>query len=539
MDKRKKRNSLAFKLVLIVAVFTFPINIFMAYYAKQSQNVIVKDAQMAVSSMAEFYMNDVEHDIQSLNSFFLNLEESDISLSNIIDCREWNDYYISGLGLRESMSSQMTVRGDANCYFFYYPKMDHGMLVENSGHFTQGQLIEHCFQRNRDILFSTKKWQVLSFDDTKWLFHVIQYKNVYLGAGIQLDTIEKKFEEALIYEDASVSFKNEDIVISTSNVEKMTQPSLSGQFYLHVQIPQSSIVKNLPILQRMGYWMAILELLLIPVLIVFLSYYVIKPLNILTMAIEQLRKNPDARVTAKADSSEFALVYDSFNDMAGKIVQMRIDNYEQKMEQQRISMKNLQLQVKPHFLFNSFNLMYNLVEMGEYKSAQKMILYLSDYFHYINIGKDDFSRFGDEYNLIKMYLEVSQIRYPDFFEVLYDVSEEIKEVCVPQLLVHNFVENFIKHGIDLNRKNHILIQAYVSKGEAVFRVEDDGRGMAAEEVLAINNGKFNYPDGKNHLGVKNSFDRIHFFYGDKGNIYFESEVDKGTIVAITLPLEPE
>lgn len=533
--KKIKRKSLAFKIILIVIVLTFPINIFMAYYAKQSQKIILDNAQRSVLSMEEVYINDIENDIQSLNSFILDLEEADQNLSDILDQNDWDKYYISALGLRKTMNSQMTVRKDADCYFFYSDIMEHGMLTENSETFTQTQLTDYCLTDERAQLFATKAWQIMSVGDSKWLFHVTKFKSVYLGAGIQLDTIENQFLNALSYEGATVNFEKDNIK-KTNGIEKISCPSARKQFYLHVLIPEKSIVQKLPILQRMGYSMAILELLLIPILILLISYYVVKPLKILTMTIDRFKKDPSVRITQKADTDEFAYVYDSFNHMADEIIQMKFDNYEQKLKEQKITMRNLQLQVKPHFLFNSFNLMYNLVQMGEYKSVQKMILYLSDYFHYINIGNEDFARFGDEFNLIQMYLDVSQIRYPDLFETIYDVSEEVKEVLIPQMLVHNFVENFIKHGIALTRRNHILIQAYVRREEAVFRVEDDGQGISEAEIEAINSGKFNYPDGKNHLGVKNSFDRVSFFYGEKGRIHFESKENEGTIVTITVPV---
>lgn len=533
-----RKRSLAFKLVWTVMILTFPINIFLTYYAKQSQDVIVKDVKMNISSMADIYINEIDNNIRSINTFIMNLEESDANLLDILDSQDWDKYFISALGLRETMNAQMTVRRDANCYFFYDNRMEHGMLVENSAQFTQKELTDYCFGEDLKHMFSKKEWQIVSIYDTTWLFHIYKYKPLYLGTGIQLDTFEKQFQETLGYDGVAVHFSKESAPERNPGIEVITRTSEKERFYLHVQIPRESIVRNLPVLMKIGYWMALLELFLIPILIMRISYNVLKPLSVLISAIEELKKNRNARITADANSTEFALVYHSFNRMADEIMQMKFDNYEQKIKQQKISMRNLQLQVKPHFLFNSFNLMYNLVQMGEYKSAQQMILYLSDYFHYINIGNKDFARFGDEFHLIKMYLEVSQIRYPDIFTVRYDVSEEIKDVLIPQMLIHNFVENIIKHGLSLTRKNQILVQAYVSRGEAVFRVEDDGRGMTEEVVMAINDGKFKYPDGKNHLGVKNSFDRIHYFYGDKGHIYFESEVGHGTIVAITLPLEP-
>lgn len=533
----KKKKRLAVSLVFIVVILTLPFNIFMIYYAKKSQNVILENTQINISRMADLYINEIENKISSLNTFIINLEETNGDLANIVKGQDWDQFFISAIGLKNTMNSQMVIRKDANCYFFYSKEKEYGMLVENSTDFTQKELTDVCFGENLEKMMLQKQWQILEVKNTKWLFHIYNYHDLYLGAGIQFDTLEKELEEAIGYKGTSARFDKKNTQESNPEMVLISKPAAKEQFYLHIQIPRNVVVRKLPLMLQIGYWMAILEILLILILILSITYYVIKPLNILTMKIEELKTNRDARIRKDANTEEFAIVYDSFNHMADEIVRMKFESYEQKIRQQQISMRNLQLQVKPHFLFNSLSLMYNLVQMGEYKSAQQMILYLSKYFHYINIGDKDFSKFGDEFDLIQMYLEVSQIRYPDIFTVRYDVSEDVKDVYIPQLLIHNFVENIIKHGLVLTRKNQILVQAYIRHGEAVFRIEDDGRGIEKEDIEAINSGKFNYRDGKNHQGVRNSFNRIHFFYGDQAHIYFESEVNKGTIVAITLPVE--
>lgn len=528
-----KKGSLTVKIILIVVVLVFPVNAFLLYYAQRSQAVILENENNNTQNIARLYMNDLESRIRSINNYIVSIEGSDENVGRLVSEQNWDDYYISAMGLRNSLDDHMTISQDADCYFFYLPERAHGMMIEKGEHLTTGSVKELYY--SDDIDFHTKRWQIVDADNGKWLVHVTTFHDLYIGAGIHLDTIEAEIRQLFSYDEIEVAFAPSATMRTGHDMEYTSQASFNNQFYLNIAISKGSIIRNLPILQRWGYQIALAELLIIPILIYTLSVFVLRPLEILNAALKQLKDAPDARIMQSANTDDFAHVYEAFNGMADEMVQLTIDNYEQKIRQQRINMRNLQLQVKPHFLFNSFNLMYNLVQMGEYKSAQQMILYLSDYFHYVNLGMDDFSRFGDELELIRKYLEVSKIRYPDIIEVIYDIRDDVQDVQVPQLLIHNFVGNIIKHGLALKRKNHILIQAFIDGGEAVFRVEDDGVGMPREHAETINRAQFQYADGKNHLGIKNSYDRVQFLYGDKGHIYIQSATDQGTIVMVTLP----
>lgn len=55
--------------------------------------------------------------------------------------------------------------------------------------------------------------------------------------------------------------------------------------------------------------------------------------------------------------------------------------------------------------------------------------------------------FDKELALIQGYVEVTQIRYPDGLSIIYDIDPEIRLVRVPPLLIHNFIENVVKHAL--------------------------------------------------------------------------------------------
>ena len=108
---------------------------------------------------------------------------------------------------------------------------------------------------------------------------------------------------------------------------------------------------------------------------------------------------------------------------------------------------------------------------------------------------------------------------------------------IPRLLIHNFVENVIKHGLVLTRKNHILLKAYIEGEYVFFQIRDDGAGMPRSQAERISQGVFEYEDGRKHVGLQNSYRRIKCYYGEKGSLMIRSEIGKGTLVTVKIPVK--
>lgn len=531
---RKKFRSVSLILVVIVIILIFPINIYNLYSANRAQQLLVEYVKSTMEGVADLYMLQLSEQIRGINRYIVYLEEHDQNLAKICDAKDWDTYYMAAFALRNEMQERMRLMGEKCGYFFYVPEMKHGMAVEASEELSQNQWMDAVVSNLNEL--KTRKWRIIEIEGTSWLVFQNFWKDIYIGAGIQLDPVENLIPESLPVEDVIVNITTEEALTNPDGYICVTKQCMKQDVWLLLQIANSAIVRNLPILQRYANWIVFLEFLVIPLLLYLIHKLVIRPIRKVNEAMHELKKNPDVRIQDKTYTQELSSVYQSFNQMADEIVELKIDNYESQLTKKKMELRNLQLQVKPHFLFNSLNLMFNLIQMKEYQSVQKMLLYFSDYFRYINVGEDDFSLFSDEYDLIQKYLEISEIRYPGLFEYSCEIEDSALRVQIPQLLIHNFVENVIKHGLDLTRMNHILLKSYVKENNVYFIIQDDGVGMDAEQAECINNEIFRYKDGKKHLGLRNSFRRVRFYYGDDGSIQLNSAPGKGTIVTIRIPV---
>ena len=103
---------------------------------------------------------------------------------------------------------------------------------------------------------------------------------------------------------------------------------------------------------------------------------------------------------------------DTFNTMMDEIHKLKINVYEEQLATQRSELKHLQLQINPHFLFNSLNIVYHLASVKNLALIQEMILCLVQYFRFMFRSNSHFVSLSDELDHTRNYLTIQQMRFP-------------------------------------------------------------------------------------------------------------------------------
>ncbi len=130
--------------------------------------------------------------------------------------------------------------------------------------------------------------------------------------------------------------------------------------------------------------------------------------------------------------------------------------------------ESLKSQVDPHFLFNSLNVLTNLVYEDADKSA-KFIKQLSEVYRYVlDTRSKELVTLDDEMKFVNAYLYLQQIRFGDKLIVNNQLSSE--QGLVPPLVVQMLVENAIKHNI-VSQEHPLQIKLY--KENAFIVVENN------------------------------------------------------------------
>ena len=98
------------------------------------------------------------------------------------------------------------------------------------------------------------------------------------------------------------------------------------------------------------------------------------------------------------------------------------------------------------------------------------------YFRHM-FAKDDLHSLEVELKLVRGYLEVLEVQYPDCFEAEFTVDSRLLNVPVPTIILHNLLENIAKYTISVGNFIEITIRAYLRDRVLCLEVEDDGAGM--------------------------------------------------------------
>jgi LytS/YehU family sensor histidine kinase len=191
----------------------------------------------------------------------------------------------------------------------------------------------------------------------------------------------------------------------------------------------------------------------------------------------------------------------------------------------KAELRALQVQLQPHFLFNTLHAIGVLMHT-EPETAHRMLAQLSDL---LRGSLDELARpeipLRQELSFVEKYLEIQRIRFRDRLDVRYRISPEARNALVPNLILQPLVENAIEHGI-------------APFGEAgVIEIRAD-RKDASLEVTVHNNGRPMTVPGSgfgNGIGLTNTRRRLERLYGPEHRLELRNTAGGGVEAIFVVP----
>ena len=311
-------------------------------------------------------------------------------------------------------------------------------------------------------------------------------------------------------------------------------------FRVLVTFPYNFSLRNIPV----WFWISLLislgTILISPVLYGRLKKDILNPMQTMSQAIEAFQKDQSYRIPGQtwAVSDDFIHLFDHFNIMAAEVQQ----GYEKDVKLLETEMENLRLQVNPHMLLNSYNMIYALAESKKYETIQDYTLCLADYFRYVLRRGQQMVTVRQELEFVENFIHIQRIRFPGRFSYVYRAEDECLSAQIPPLLIENFVENAIKYALDPKAPIEIMVSVRREESDdgnenLHIAITDTGSGIKPE-ILEKLRRREPYVDeaGQRHIGIYNCLRRVELFYGNEGKIEFSSAVGGGTQVYLVIPL---
>jgi two-component system sensor histidine kinase YesM len=252
-------------------------------------------------------------------------------------------------------------------------------------------------------------------------------------------------------------------------------------------------------------------------------------------AVESGNFNID--ITVQTSNEIYQLAQDC--DIAIKKVRDLIEQNRQEQELKRaLELRALQAQINPHLLYNTLDSIIWMIELGENQNAIDMTSSLAKLFRLAISKESEMISIRNEIEYVEAYLAIQKQRYKEKLSYEIAFSPELYGLKLMKLLIQPLVENAIYHGIKgMDGPGHIKIIGSREDSAVVIRVGDNGVGMSAEILNALNEGNVE-PSRSGGVGVKNVQERIRLSFGPEYGVRLESAPGEGTTAVVRIPVIP-
>lgn len=176
-----------------------------------------------------------------------------------------------------------------------------------------------------------------------------------------------------------------------------------------------------------------------------------------------------------------------------QLIALEKENLEQQLEY-------LKYQINPHFFMNTLNNIHALVDIDPEKS-KNTIVELSKMMRFILYeGNKKGVPLTREFDFIRNYITLMQLRYTDKVEVKVELPTEVPDYELPPLMLITFIENAFKHGISYQHDSFVHVKVGLEGTKLRFLCHNSKADKPNQE--------------KGGVGLTNVKQRLNLIYGN-------------------------
>ena len=379
----------------------------------------------------------------------------------------------------------------------------------------------------------------------------MEYKNVYVGAFASSEYVFEDFRDLTASTHGALILSNQDAgedflygakELDRSRCVKIPVDSARNHYRIILYIPTAYVLGAFSWFQYAILIIALVSFSFVTSMLIITWRQMVSPVLRIIEAMEAVDQGDfNCHLPIPDTHDEFAELTETFNYMIGQIHDLKLQIYEEKLNQAYAELQYLTLQIKPHFFLNCLKSLYALAEAGKYDRIQKMILAVSRHIRYIFQDSMELVPLSRELDHIRNYIEMQggSSQYAPVCRI--DADARLLSMMIPPLSLQTFVENSVKHDYSPDHPLEIDVRAAVlcSGGDtfADLTVSDNGSGFPESVIQEIND-----PDSpvyaQRHVGINNIKKRMELIYGE-GVLYAFFNRDVGSVSEIFIPIDPK
>ena len=298
--------------------------------------------------------------------------------------------------------------------------------------------------------------------------------------------------------------------------------------------------RDIPQIQTTALFVLLLVFPLLAVMLYLFRRQVTKPVEILVDASNHLQAGERGyKIETTADSREFYRLFEHFNEMSAELKNQFDRSVQEQQALQQAQVKALQLQINPHFLNNTLEIINWEARLANDTRASSMLEALSVMMNG-TLGRDGRSRIPlrEELTYVDAYLYIIRERLGERLTITREIDENMLDTQVPRLILQPIVENAVEHDLTPRRGGQLSIRAGQENGFVILEVEHDGQ-MTAEDLATIDavlSSPVEDTGISGQIGLRNVRQRLTLLYGDQGTIRLTQPGEGRILARVSFPL---
>lgn len=371
-----------------------------------------------------------------------------------------------------------------------------------------------------------------------WLYHY-KDQNELLYTETELDRqVHEKWLSA--WKKAGCPEEFSDSVLVNGNSYFVISSSIEDYNLMLVSYQDSNAIP-----WRMGNSLANMTIVFLVMGVLFLMLIlwannsVSKPIRVVMEAFESVRAGQRAIRLHHDKKDEFGYIYSSFNHMADRIDELVENVREQEALLQKAERIQLQSQINPHFLYNSFYNIKFMARNGDTDQIEAFVTSLAKYYRFLNKETAQTISLAAEAEHMEHYIEIQQMRFSDIISVdIQKVPQEVASFKVPKLILQPIAENAYNYGFkDTLEGGKLCVRYLIDEKWLRIEIEDNGGNLTAEKAEAMTQQMNTFQGEALNHALTNIQRRLKLSFGDRCGM--ELSLSEGNGLKVTILLDTE
>ena len=563
---RHRSHSVLFRLILTFSIVMLPIAATGCYVNSQGYAMLTEQTTFSMSQQMEFNIDALESQLSLANTQvyqLMNEKESRRYACILDDAMSYEYVYRTNI-LLERMYTIYLSNDFVESIELLLPRLEKRLLVSGGSKDTSVSSLSadyyasmHALAQNWSMqaqydssqlccIYQLPSALAMSTDTMPWMISRIVYStsaiesyltgilpdiptecvlmtksgDVIVGAQPVDDEILSRLNDAL-----SQKPTGKRRILDVSNGESLIMgcySSLMDAYYV-VYANRSDVYTNQWLYRNTLALLIMFSVLALCVYAFMVCRQVHAPLRQLDQAFERLACGEMDFSVPENMRGEFGSLMRAFNQMLTRLRATVSQLYEQRILMQQAQLKQMQAQINPHFLYNSFFILNNMIAMEDYEAASMFSQRLGEYFRYVTRDARDIVSLEDEYAHVHSYIDVQLIRFGRRISAsLPELDAGVKHIMIPRLSLQPIVENAFVHSLEhYSGRGMLIIRIDAEDDGVVIEVENNGAADIKDSIERLQSELDIDDPHAERSGLKNVHQRLKMIQGQGLTIRFE------------------